>query len=99
MNVVISLLSSTLDTHGHRAARWHFWRPSFSLAMYDDIQFNQCFIDQCSFQSLLDRLTGKPLVRQILRAVVLISRKEACILCSGSIFNPAFGYMERWLYD
>ena len=57
MNVVISLLGSTLDAHGHGAARWNTWRPSVALAMQDDLQFNQYYlIYQRSFQTLLDRV-------------------------------------------
>ena len=57
MNVLISLLGSTLDAHGHGAARWNMWRPSVALAMQEDLQFNQYYIVyQRSFQSLLERV-------------------------------------------
>ena len=57
MNVVISLLGSTLDAHGHGSNRWNTWRPSVALTMQDDLQFNQYYlIYQRSFQSLFDRI-------------------------------------------
>lgn len=57
MNVVISLLGSTLDAHGHGSNRWNTWRPSVALTMQDDLQFNQYYlVYQRSFQSLFDRI-------------------------------------------
>ena len=55
MNVVISLLGSTLDARGREDARWNVWRPSIALVMQDDLQFDQYYlIYQKHFQPLLD---------------------------------------------
>lgn len=57
MNVLISLLGSSLDAHGHGSARWNIWRPSVALAMQEDLQFDRYYlIYQRNFQSLYDQI-------------------------------------------
>ncbi|MBQ9770183.1 MAG: sigma 54-dependent transcriptional regulator, partial [Lentisphaeria bacterium] len=43
MNILISLLGSTLDGAGRRRglARWNVWRPSVALAMQKDLHFDR----------------------------------------------------------
>ncbi len=40
MNVLISLLGSTLDNHGRGEGRWNVWRPSVALALQEDLHFD-----------------------------------------------------------
>ena len=44
MNVLISLLGSSLDAHGHGSARWNIWRPSVALAMQENLQFDRYYL-------------------------------------------------------
>ena len=43
MNIVISLLGTTLDQRGsrHGLDRWSVWRPSVALAMQNDLRFDK----------------------------------------------------------
>lgn len=43
MNIVISLLGTTLDQRGsrHGLNRWSIWRPSVALAMQNDLRFDK----------------------------------------------------------
>ncbi len=41
MNILISLLGSTLDNHGRGHGRWGVWRPSVALAMQEDMHFDR----------------------------------------------------------
>lgn len=54
MNVVISLLGSTLDSSRARGlARWSVWRPSVALAMQSDLHFDRYhLIYQPKFEGL-----------------------------------------------
>lgn len=57
MNVLISLLGTTLDAYGHGAARWNVWRPSVALALQDDLQFDRYYlIYQPEFLTLCNRV-------------------------------------------
>jgi len=44
MNILISLLGSTLDAHGRGGGRWNVWRPSVALAMQPDLQFDRYYL-------------------------------------------------------
>ena len=44
MNILISLLGSTLDNHGRGNGRWGVWRPSVALAMQEDLHFDQYYL-------------------------------------------------------
>ena len=46
MNIVISLLGTTLDQRGNRYGlnRWSVWRPSVALAMQNDLRFDKYFL-------------------------------------------------------
>ena len=57
MNVLISLLGSTLDRAGkpRGLSRWNVWRPSVALAMQNDLRFDRYhLIYQPRFESLKD---------------------------------------------
>lgn len=42
MNVLISLLGTTLDNYGARGdGRWNVWRPSVALALQEDLHFDR----------------------------------------------------------
>ncbi|NMA47079.1 MAG: sigma 54-interacting transcriptional regulator [Lentisphaerae bacterium] len=41
MNILISLLGSTLDRQGRGDSRWGFWRPSVALTMQNDLHFDR----------------------------------------------------------
>ena len=58
MNILISLLGSTLDDRGRgSSARWDAWRPSVALAMQEELQFDRYYlIYQQRFQALCDRV-------------------------------------------
>lgn len=46
MNILISLLGSTLDGHSKARglARWNVWRPSVALAMQNDLRFDRYYL-------------------------------------------------------
>ena len=44
MNILISLLGSTLDNHGRGDGRWGVWRPSVALAMQEDLHFDRYYL-------------------------------------------------------
>ena len=44
MNVLISLLGSTLDNHGRGEGRWGVWRPSVALAMQENLHFDRYYL-------------------------------------------------------
>ena len=55
MNILISLLGSTLDSNGRARglARWNCWRPSVALAMQNDLRFDRYhLIYQPKFENL-----------------------------------------------
>ncbi len=59
MNILISLLGSTLDSNGKARglSRWNVWRPSVALAMQNDLHFDRYhLIYQPKFSSLKDRI-------------------------------------------
>ena len=59
MNILISLLGSTLDGAGKSRgiSRWHVWRPSVALAMQNDLHFDRYhLIYQPKFSGLKDRI-------------------------------------------
>ncbi|MBO4303769.1 MAG: RNA repair transcriptional activator RtcR [Lentisphaeria bacterium] len=56
MNIIISLLGTTLDAHGRGTAQWNNWRPSVALAMQEDLHFDQYYmIFDPRFQPLMER--------------------------------------------
>ena len=60
MNIVISLLGTTLDQRGARQGlnRWNAWRPSVALAMQEDLIFDQYYlIYPPDFERLKDKVT------------------------------------------
>ena len=59
MNILISLLGSTLDGNGKQRglARWNVWRPSVALAMQNDLHFDRYhLIYQPKFEGLKERI-------------------------------------------
>lgn len=59
MNILISFLGTTLDSHGKGQSRWNNWRPSVALAMQDDLHFDQYYIIyQPDFLDLLNRISA-----------------------------------------
>ncbi len=46
MNILISILGTTLDQRGHKYGlnRWNTWRPSVALAMQEDLHFDRYFM-------------------------------------------------------
>ncbi len=57
MNVLISLLGTTLDRYRRGASRWNFWRPSVALALQDDLHFDRYhLIYQAQFQELFEQI-------------------------------------------
>ena len=58
MNILISLLGSTLDDKARSLARWNVWRPSVALAMQKDLHFDRYhLIYQPKFENLQKRIT------------------------------------------
>lgn len=63
MNILISLLGSTLDNHGRGEERWNVWRPSVALAMQDDLHFDRYYLlYQPDFMRLYQRIRSDILV-------------------------------------
>ncbi len=59
MNILISFLGTTLDSHGKGQSRWNNWRPSVALAMQDDLHFDKYYIIyQPDFLELLNRISA-----------------------------------------
>lgn len=59
MNVLVSLLGSTLDSNGKARglSRWNVWRPSVALAMQNDLHFDRYhLIYQPKFEGLKERI-------------------------------------------
>ena len=59
MNIVVSLLGTTLDQRGsrHGLNRWSVWRPSVALAMQNDLRFDKYFlIYPPDYKRLLDKV-------------------------------------------
>ena len=59
MNILISLLGSTLDGNGKARglSRWNVWRPSVALAMQSDLHFDRYhLIYQPKFEGLKERI-------------------------------------------
>ncbi len=59
MNILVSLLGSTLDSNGKARglSRWNVWRPSVALAMQDDLHFDRYhLIYQPKFEGLKERI-------------------------------------------
>ena len=59
MNILISLLGSTLDSNGKARglSRWNVWRPSVALAMQNDLHFDRYhLIYQPKFEGLKERI-------------------------------------------
>ena len=59
MNILISLLGSTLDGNGKARglSRWNVWRPSVALAMQNDLHFDRYhLIYQPKFSGLKERI-------------------------------------------
>lgn len=59
MNILISLLGSTLDGNGKARglSRWNIWRPSVALAMQNDLHFDRYhLIYQPKFEGLKERI-------------------------------------------
>ena len=59
MNILISLLGSTLDGNGKSRglSRWNVWRPSVALAMQNDLHFDRYhLIYQPRFEALKERI-------------------------------------------
>lgn len=57
MNVLISLLGTSLDDRGRGTSRWNTWRPSVALAMQDELQFDRYYlIYQRNFQGLFEKV-------------------------------------------
>ena len=57
MNILISFLGTTLDSHGRGQARWNNWRPSVALAMQDDLHFDRYYIIyQPNFMELFNKI-------------------------------------------
>ena len=56
-NIIYSFLGTTLDAHRKGEGRWSFWRPSVSLALQEDLHFDEYHIwYQKRFQSLFDSI-------------------------------------------
>ena len=61
MNIVISLLGTTLDQRGNRYGlnRWSVWRPSVALAMQNDLRFDRYYlIYPPDYERLMNKITG-----------------------------------------
>ncbi len=57
MNILISLLGSTLDNHGRGEGRWGVWRPSVALAMQEELHFDRYYLlYQPDFRALCRRI-------------------------------------------
>lgn len=57
MNILISLLGSTLDNHGRGEGRWGVWRPSVALAMQEELHFDRYYLlYQPDFRALCRRV-------------------------------------------
>lgn len=58
-NIIYSFLGTTLDAHRKGEGRWSFWRPSVSLALQEDLHFDEYHIwYQKRFQSLFDSIAN-----------------------------------------
>ena len=56
-NIIYSFLGTTLDAHRKGEGRWSFWRPSVSLALQEDLHFDEYHIwYQKRFHSLFDSI-------------------------------------------
>lgn len=57
MNILVSLLGSTLDNHGRGEGRWGVWRPSVALAMQEELHFDRYYLlYQPDFRALCRRV-------------------------------------------
>lgn len=57
MNILVSLLGSTLDNHGRGEGRWGVWRPSVALAMQEELHFDRYYLlYQPDFRALCRRI-------------------------------------------
>mgnify|MGYP000105622658 FL=1 len=57
MNILISLLGSTLDNHGRGEGRWGVWRPSVALAMQEELHLDRYYLlYQPDFRALCRRV-------------------------------------------
>lgn len=63
MNILISLLGSTLDDHGRGEGRWNVWRPAVALAMQEELHFDRYYLlYQPEFERLYRRIREDILV-------------------------------------
>ncbi len=59
MNILISLLGSTLDNHGRGEGRWAAWRPSVALAMQENLHFDRYYLlYQPAFKALQETVAA-----------------------------------------
>ena len=59
MNILISLLGSTLDNHGRGEGRWGAWRPSVALAMQENLHFDRYYLlYQPNFRELFESVVA-----------------------------------------
>ncbi len=92
MNILISLLGSTLDNHGNRAKRWESWRPSVALAMQEDIQFDRYHL---LYQERYARLTN-----EVVKDIQTVS-PETEVIMERVDFDDPWNFEEVYgkLYD
>ncbi len=59
MNILISLLGSTLDNHGRGEGRWGAWRPSVALALQENLHFDRYhLLYQPNFKTLQETVAA-----------------------------------------
>lgn len=95
MNILISLLGSTLDASGKSRglSRWNAWRPSVALAMQNDLRFDRYhLIYQPKFEELKDRIVED--VKQISPATVVIP--EAIAMDDPWDFEEVYGKLYEY---
>ncbi|MBR2872845.1 MAG: sigma 54-interacting transcriptional regulator, partial [Lentisphaeria bacterium] len=93
MNIVISILGSTLDRKGGFASgRWGVWRPSVALAMQKELHFDQYYLIYApEFASLKD---------QIIQDILTVSPETEVIPAEVPMSDPwDFEEVYSKLYD
>ncbi len=92
MNILISLLGSTLDGHGRADGRWSAWRPSVALAMQENLHFDRYYLlHQPHFNAL----------REVVEADIRACSPDTEVIAEEIDFNDPWDFEEVYskLYD
>lgn len=95
MNILISILGSTLDgcSKARGLARWNVWRPAVALAMQNDLRFDRYhLIYQPKFESLKARIVED--IRQCSPATEVIP--EAVLMDDPWDFEEVYGKLYEY---